>query len=66
MEKGKFSWLKVLEFIYYIIGFALVDVVMNLIQGNPINVLLSLAFSVFFTLIFFVLMLFWMLITRKK
>ena len=61
----KFSWLKALEFVYYIIGFALVDVVMNLIQGNPINILLSLAFSVFFTLVFFVLMLLWLLITKN-
>ena len=62
--KIKFNCLKIFEFIYYIVGFALVDMIMNLIQGEPINILMSFAFSAFFTLIFFVLMLFWVLITR--
>ena len=57
--------LKVLEFVYYIIGFALADVVITLVQGNPINIVFSLLFSALFTLIFLMLMLFWKLITRK-
>ena len=57
--------LKILEMLYYIIGFALVDVLLNLVQGNDINILFSLGFSVFFTCVFYVLMLVWNLITSR-
>ena len=65
MNKNKISLLKVLEFAYYIIVFTLVDVLLHLVQGNPVNILSSFGFSAFFTLIFFVLMLLWMPIARK-
>ena len=65
MKQKPIPILKILEFIYYIAGFTLVDVLLNLLQGEPVSILSSLAFSAFFTLVFFVLMFIWLVFTGK-